>query len=386
MKNIAILGSTGSIGKNTLEVVKAHPDLFQVHALTAHSNIVELKKQVEQFKPKQVVISNPEKYQEFKNLSFNHGTEVLYGNEGLLEIVRHQDVQLIVNALVGFAGLKPTIEGINNQKDIAIANKETIVVGGKLVFDLAHKNKVNIIPIDSEHSALMLLLRNNSKSEVRKLILTASGGPFRDMAKENLYHVTLEQALDHPTWKMGSKITIDSSTLMNKGFEVIEAHHLFNFQFKDIDVIIHKESIIHSMIETIDGEIYAQLGPNDMKFPIQNALTYPKIIENNYQKVNLWEIGSLTFSQPDFDKFPLLKIAYDVGEQGGTLPAVLNAANEEAVYAFLDKKINYIDIVNLVEKALEKHQNAKDPQLDDIYDAHNWARSFTQEQVTKLKN
>ncbi len=310
-------------------------------------------------------------------MSLKSHTEVLYGEEGLLELVRDTNINLIINALVGFSGLKPTIEGIKHKKDIAIANKETIVVGGEIVLNMARENNVNIIPIDSEHSALLLLLRNMKRQEVKKLILTASGGPFRSLNKEEFKNITLAQALDHPTWKMGKKITIDSSTLMNKGFEVIEAHHLFDFDFQDIEVIIHKESIIHSMIETVDGETYAQLGPTDMKFPIQNAMTYPDIIENNYHKMSLWEIGSLSFEKPDYDKFPLLKIAYETGKSGGTLPAVLNASNEIAVQMFLDNKIAYLDIVKLIEKTISTHKNINNFGIKDIFEADNWAREYS---------
>lgn len=384
MKHLAILGSTGSIGTNTLDVVRKNPDLFQVEALSTYSKIDDLLKQIEEFKPKKAVVCQIDKYKELRNKMNSSQTELLYGEEGLLEIVSDNPTNCIVNALVGFSGLKPTIEAIKNKKEIAIANKETIVVGGELVFNLAKKYNVSIIPIDSEHSALLFLLRNNNRKEVNKLILTASGGPFRDMKKEDLEHVTLKQALNHPTWSMGQKITIDSSTLMNKGFEVIEAHYLFDFDFDDIEVIIHKESIIHSMIETVDGEIYAQLGPNDMRFPIQNALTYPNVLSNNFQRLNLWEVGTLSFSKPDFTKFPLLKIAYEVGDKKGTLPSVLNASNEEAVYAFLDKKINYKDIVKMVEKSICKHENNKQPELEDIFQADEWARSYTKEQIKNM--
>lgn len=379
MKTLAILGSTGSIGQNTLEVVKSNNKLFQVESLTTNSNIEELLKQIDLFKPKKVVICDPVKYEEFKKVSLNLQTKVLYGEEGLLEVVSDPNVNLIVNALVGFSGLKPTIEGIKNNKDIALANKETIVVSGELVCKLAKQHNVKIIPIDSEHSALLFLLRCHKQNDVKKLILTASGGPFRDMKSEDLQHVSLNQALNHPTWKMGKKITIDSATLLNKGFEVIEAHHLFGYDFNDIEVIIHKESIIHSMIETIDGEIYAQLGPTDMKFPIQNALTYPNIIENEYDKMNLWEIGTLSFSKPDFDKFPLLKIAYSVGQEGGTLPTVLNASNELAVEAFLREEIRYTDIVSIVKKTLDAHINKSSNNLKNILEANNWAISFAKE-------
>ncbi|HEO64981.1 MAG TPA: 1-deoxy-D-xylulose-5-phosphate reductoisomerase, partial [Spirochaetes bacterium] len=261
MKSLAILGSTGSIGTNTLEVVKAHPELFNIHALACYSKINELIKQIDLFKPEKVVVYDPAAYDDIKNILMRSETQVLYGEEGLLEVVSDPEVQLVVNALVGFSGLRPTLEAIKHHKDIAIANKETIVVAGELVLKQAKENDVHVIPIDSEHNALLLLLRQYQKEEIRKVILTASGGPFRSMTQKELHKVTLAQALNHPTWKMGKKITIDSSTLMNKGFEVIEAHHLFGLDYQDIEVIIHKESIIHSMIETIDGEIYAQMGP-----------------------------------------------------------------------------------------------------------------------------
>ncbi len=384
MKNIAILGSTGSIGKSSLKVVKHHPDLFNIEVLTTNSNIEELKNQINIFKPKKVVICNKIKYTEFKKDVNCANIKVLYGSEGLIEVVRDDNINFIINSLVGFTGLIPTIEAIKNNKDIAIANKEAIVVGGDIILPLAKKHNVNIIPIDSEHSALLFLLRYSKRSEVKKLILTASGGPFIDKNKEDLKNATLNEALNHPTWKMGRKITIDSSTLMNKGFEVIEAHHLFGFDFKDIDVIIHRESVIHSMIETIDGEIYAQLGPSDMKFPIQNAMTYPKVYPNDYDKLKLWEIKNLSFDMPDLNKFPLLKLAYEVGKEGGTMPTILNAANEVAVWAFLEGRIKYSDIVFLINKGVEEHNNIRYPNLDDIIDSNNKGRESTYNQIKKL--
>ncbi len=384
MKGLAILGSTGSIGTNTLEVVKANPKLFNIHALTCYSKIDELIKQIDLFNPKKVVVCDPAVYDDIKNILMRSETQVLYGEEGLLEVVSDPEVQLVVNALVGFSGLRPTLEAIKHYKDIAIANKETIVVAGELVLKQAKKNNVSVIPIDSEHNALLLLLRRYKKEEIRKVILTASGGPFRTMTQKELLSVTLDQALNHPTWKMGKKITIDSSTLMNKGFEVIEAHHLFGFDYQDIEVVIHKESIIHSMIETIDGEIYAQMGPADMKFPIQNALTYPEIHGNSYPKMKLWEIGSLSFDQPDYDRFPLLKTAYRAGKEGGTLPAVLNASNEEAVYAFLDSKIGYMDIHSVIDQCLDAHQKVDSPEIKEIYQADHWARDFSKDMIVSL--
>lgn len=385
MKGLTVLGSTGSIGTNTLEVVRTHPKRFKIESLSVHSNIEELAKQIEEFQPKKVVIAREDKYHEFKEKYSFPDVRVLSGEDALLELVIDPDVDLVINALVGFSGLKPTLEAIDHSKDIAIANKETIVVGGELVLSRAREKRIQLIPIDSEHSALLFLLRYNKRSEVKKLILTASGGPFRTMPKADLQNVTLEQALNHPTWKMGQKITIDSSTLMNKGFEVIEAHHLFDFHFDDIEVIVHKESIIHSMIETIDGEVYAQLGPTDMKFPIQNAMTYPEVVENSYHKMKLWEIGTLSFEQPDYDKFPLLQTAFDVGRVGGTLPAVLNGSNEIVVYAFLEKRIQYRDIHPIIKECLDAHQNVLKPEIKDIFEADKWARDYSENIIRSLE-
>jgi len=350
-KNISILGSTGSIGRNTLEVIKEYKKIFNVKAISTNSSIELLKEQIDLFNPEYIVISDENAYKKFKG-NIPKNIKLLYGDDGLLEISTLKDVDIVVNALVGFKGFLPTLNALKNGKVCAIANKETIVVGGEIIMKSASDKDRQIIPIDSEHSAIHSLLRNRDKKSVSRLILTSSGGPFRTLPKEKLKEVTLKQALNHPTWSMGNKITIDSSTMMNKGFEVIEAHHLFGFDFSQIDVIIHKESIIHSMIETIDGEIYAQLGVADMKFPIQNALTYPDILPNSFGKLKLYEISSLTFEKPDMDKFPLLRLAYDAGRIGNSMPVVLNASNEIAVNSFLMEKIYYIYIYKYVSETI----------------------------------
>lgn len=378
-KNISILGSTGSIGSNTLEVIRTHQELFKIIALSTNTSIELLYKQIDEFCPKYVVIGNESAYEKFKkNFSSypNNNIKILFGDEGLLEIATLDEVDYVVNALVGFKGFIPTIEALKQNKVCAIANKETIVVGGEIINKIVPDKTRQIIPIDSEHSAIHQLLKDRKNTEISKLILTSSGGPFRKLPIEELNNVTLEQALNHPSWSMGNKITIDSATMMNKGFEVIEAHHLFNFDFDKIEVIVHKESIIHSMIETIDGEIYAQLGIPDMKFPIQNALTYPNIVSNNYNRLNLAEVKTLSFEKPDYQKFPLLKTAYEVGKIGGTLPAVLNSANEVVVNKFLKKEISYNDIYRYIRKTVEAHKIINNPSIEDVINTDLWAREY----------
>ncbi len=381
-KNISILGSTGSIGRNTLEVIKEYKKIFNVKAISTNSSIELLKEQIDLFNPEYIVISDENAYKKFKG-NIPKNIKLLYGDDGLLEISTLKDVDIVVNALVGFKGFLPTLNALKNGKVCAIANKETIVVGGEIIMKSASDKDRQIIPIDSEHSAIHSLLRNRDKKSVSRLILTSSGGPFRTLPKEKLKEVTLKQALNHPTWSMGNKITIDSSTMMNKGFEVIEAHHLFGFDFSQIDVIIHKESIIHSMIETIDGEIYAQLGVADMKFPIQNALTYPDILPNSFGKLKLYEISSLTFEKPDMDKFPLLRLAYDAGRIGNSMPVVLNASNEIAVNSFLMEKISYIDIYKYVSETIEKHNIINNPTYEEIIEIDKWARKYTINNIEK---
>jgi 1-deoxy-D-xylulose-5-phosphate reductoisomerase len=380
-KNVSILGSTGSIGTNAVEVIKHHKDRFKVIGISAYSNIDLLEEQTKSLSPEYVVIGQEEAYREFKKRNTSSKLKILFGDDGLNRIATEDNVEYIVNALVGFKGFIPTMEALKKGKVCAIANKETIVVGGSLIMKTAIDKDRQIVPIDSEHCAIHSLISNRKKKDIAKIILTSSGGPFRTKSKEELDKVTLEEALNHPTWSMGNKITIDSATMMNKGFEVIEAHHLFDVDYDDIEVIVHKESIIHSMIETIDGEIYAQLSINDMKFPIQYALTYPKIVSNKFERLNLAKIGSLHFETPDCDKFPLLSLAYEVGRKGGTLPAVLNASNEVAVNKFLSKEIDYTDIYKYIYEAVKNHSVINNPTYDDIIQSDKWARNFTKKLI-----
>ncbi len=385
-KNISILGSTGSIGKNTLAVINNFPTQFNIIALSANTNIDLLYQQWKEFKPEYLVIGDYIKYKEFiDNTKTDNKTKVLYGEDGLIQISTLKNIDIVVNALVGFSGFIPTLEAIKHNKVCAIANKESLVVGGDLIMNEVKDRTNQILPIDSEHSAIHSLMRKVDKDKVNKLIITASGGPFRDVPYKDLVNVTLEQALNHPVWSMGKKITVDSSTMMNKGFEVIEAHHLFNFEFDKIETIIHKESTIHSMIETIDGEIYAQLSISDMRLPIQNALTYPEVMNNDHPRLSLANIKSLSFERMDYEKFPLLKLAYDVGKKGNSLPTVLNAANEVCVEKFLKREINYIDIYHYINKTIVSHDIIKNPTFKDIIKTDKWARDLTKENI-KIKN
>lgn len=376
MKNIVILGSTGSIGINTLKVIKAFPDRFKVIGLSANENVDLLMEQIKYFKPQTVAVMNPEKAKILKSKISNKHLKIYNNLDGLIKLATLPQANLIVVALVGSVGLLPTLEAIKNNKDIALANKETLVMAGKIIMSEAKKHKVNIIPIDSEHSAILQCLKTEKLDKVKKIILTASGGPFYKKSMKNLKKVTLNATLKHPTWNMGKKITIDSATLMNKGFEVIEAHYLFGLPMEKIEVIIHPESIVHSMVEYVDGSILAQLSKTDMKIPIQYALTYPERLNSNLDKYfNLADIKNLTFIKPDFKKFLCLEYSYTAGNIGGTMPAVLNAANEIAVRAFLHKKIKFLDIPRIIKKVMDKHKFVVNPSLDKIIEADKWARS-----------
>ncbi|MEO8512482.1 MAG: 1-deoxy-D-xylulose-5-phosphate reductoisomerase [Ignavibacteria bacterium] len=387
MKNIAVLGSTGSIGKNTLEVVRNlnrnnYP--VSVKYISANSNVELLVNQIEEFKPKAAVIFNEESFGELSSRSLKHKCEILCGQSGINEIAARDDFELVVNALVGFSGLKPTIEAIKHGKDIALANKESLVVAGELIYSMLAKSKSHLLPIDSEHSAILQCLQGEPIKEVTKLILTASGGPFREYDKESLGSVTVEQALNHPNWVMGNKITIDSATLMNKGFEIIEAKWLFNIEADKIEVLIHPQSIIHSMVEFSDGSVKAQLGVPDMKVPIQYALTYPSRVASDYPRIDFKSLKNLTFDEPDLDKFECLKLAYDVIKLGGSYPVVLNGANEAAVDLFLKEKIKFSDISCLIRGAMDKHTNHSSPTLESIVDIDNWSRKIVQEASLEL--
>jgi 1-deoxy-D-xylulose-5-phosphate reductoisomerase len=387
MKNIAIFGSTGSIGRNTLEAVKSlnrngYP--VQVKYLTGNSNTDVLWNQINEFKPEAAAIFRKECYDDLKSRSLNGSCEILFGPEGIKEIARRNDYELAVNALVGFSGLIPTIESIKSGKDIALANKESLVVAGELIIDLLRKTKSHLIPIDSEHSAILQCIQGEPYNKISRLILTASGGPFREKSVEHMKGVSSEEALNHPNWKMGNKITIDSATLMNKGFEIIEAKWLFDIEVEKIDVMIHPQSIVHSMVEFADGSVKAQLGVPDMKIPIQYALTYPDRIQSDYPRLKLEYLKNLTFERPDFDKFECLKLAYDVISMGGSYPVVLNGSNEAAVELFLNKKIKFLQIPYLIKSALDKHSNHNRLVLENIIEIDRWSREFVYESAALL--
>lgn len=378
MKVVALLGSTGSIGTQTLDVIAANHEEYQVSLLAAYEQDELLEQQIDQFKPAYAVLVNFEAAERLKK-RYQGKTVILSGYEGLLEAINNDASTIVLNAMVGFAGLKPTIAAINQGKDIALANKETLVAAGSIVTEMARKHKIHLLPVDSEHSAVFQCLQGEDQSSIEKIILTASGGPFRTFPIEKLQTVTLEDCLKHPNWSMGRKITIDSSTLVNKGLEVIEAHWLFDMPYESIEVLVHPQSIVHSLIETTDGALKAQLGLPDMKVPIQYALTYPHRSRVSYGNLQLSQVNQLTFEKPDIKKFPALKMAYDAGKQGGTYPCVFNAANEAAVHAFIEGRIQYVDIVSLIGQTLEKHKPNYQPDIEVVFAADAWARKQTQE-------
>ncbi|AIS52493.1 1-deoxy-D-xylulose 5-phosphate reductoisomerase Dxr [Thermoanaerobacter kivui] len=365
MKRVIILGATGSIGTQTLDVIKNFRDNFKVVGLTAYNNVDLLAQQIEEFNPEVVAVKDENKAYKLK-AKINKNIEILTGQKGLQNIVEYE-ADLVVVAVEGIAGLLPTVKAIERGKDIALANKEVLVTAGKIVMDLAKKKKINFLPVDSEHSAILQCLRGNDKKEISRLILTASGGPFRGMKYEDLKKVTVEQTLRHPNWKMGKKITVDSATLMNKGFEVIEAKWLFDISEDKIDVIVHPQSIIHSMVEYIDGSVIAQLATADMRIPIQYALNYPT--RNYINGINFLDFSittQLTFEKPDLETFRCLSLAYEALKIGGTMTTVLNAADEIAVSLFLNKKIEFLQIAEIIEESMKEHNNIQNPTLDDI--------------------
>lgn len=375
MKNLLILGSTGSIGVNTLDVIRRFPDKFRVSALTVNTRIDLLEPQIREFRPPFVVVKDKKLASELEKRTGSE-TKVLSGNEGLLYAASNLDYDILIGAMVGFAGLIPTIESIKRGKRIALANKETLVVAGELIKTLAEKHKAEIIPVDSEHSAIFQCMTGEAPENVEKLILTASGGPFREMNKADFREVTVEDALQHPNWKMGNKITIDSATMMNKGLEVIEARWLFNLPKEKIDVVIHPQSIIHSMVQFVDGSVKAQMGLPDMRLPIQYALSFPERLPNDFPRADLADIQGLTFYRPDTDKFECLKLAYRTLESGGTAACILNAANEVAVDKFLKKEIKFSDISALICNALDHFDNHKHPDLDTIIAQDEQTREY----------
>ncbi|CEH35034.1 1-deoxy-D-xylulose-5-phosphate reductoisomerase [Romboutsia lituseburensis] len=377
MKRISILGSTGSIGKQTLDVVRRNKDKFEVVAISANSSVDLLLEQIKEFKPKYVAVYNEESAIKLKKMiPTDINVEVLSGMSGLKEISSLPEIDVLLTAIVGMIGLVPTLEAIKSGKDIALANKETLVCAGDLVMSEARKHNVSILPVDSEHSAIFQCLNGEKNKEIEKIILTASGGPFRGKSKSDLENVTKSQALKHPNWSMGRKISIDSSTLMNKGLEVIEAKWLFGVEQNQIDVVVHPQSIIHSMVQFIDSSVMAQLGCPDMRLPIQYALSYPNRIVNDFERLDLAKIATLTFEQPDLETFPCLKLAYDSLKMGGTYSAVLNSANEVLVNEFLNDKIGFYDIPYYIEKTMDAHTSIDKPTLEQILDIDRWAREY----------
>ena len=378
MKKVLILGSTGSIGVNSLEVINRLKDDFKVSGLTANSNVSLLLEQVRKFNPDIVAVRDENAAAIIKE-KLPPGCNLFVGDKGLIEAAANADYDIFIGAMVGFAGLLPTIEAVKHGKRIALANKETLVVAGELVTDLCREYNSEIIPVDSEHSAIYQCLIGEKLEEVEKLILTASGGPFLNKEKSFFEKATVDEALNHPNWKMGNKISIDSATMMNKGLEVIEARWLFGLPTEKIDVVIHPQSIIHSMVQFVDGSVKAQLGLPDMKLPIQYALTFPERVVNDLERTNLPNIGSLTFFEPDAEKFECLKLAFDVLNTGGTAPCILNAANEVAVDKFLNKEIKFSHIPLLINKALDKVKNSVSPDLGTIFECDRQTRELVRE-------
>lgn len=367
MKKISILGSTGSIGTQTLDVIRKNPSDFEAVAISANSNVKMILEQIEEFKPKYAVMYEESKAEELKKLLPKEcNTEVLSGMEGLKKISSLDEIDVVLTAVVGMIGLVPTMCAIESKKDIALANKETLVTAGELVMKAAKENGVKILPVDSEHSAVFQSLNGENKRDVEKIILTASGGPFRGKKKEDLINITKNEALKHPNWDMGRKISIDSSTLMNKGLEVIEAKWLFGVEAEDIDVVVHPQSIVHSMVQYRDSSVIAQLGCPDMRLPIQYALTYPGRMKTDFERLDFRKASHLTFEEPDLETFPCLKLAYECLKAGGTYCAVLNAANEVVVNEFLEDKIGFYDIPKYIKMALDAHKSIENATLEQI--------------------
>ena len=365
MKNIVVLGSTGSIGTQTLEIVRDNPDL-KVVALAAGTNVKLMEEQVREFNPSVAVMWTEEAAKDLKVRVSDLNVEVLSGMDGLIEISTHKDCEVLVTAIVGMIGIRPTIAAINAGKTIALANKETLVTAGHIIMPLSKEKNVAILPVDSEHSAIFQSLQGQPKERLSKILLTASGGPFRGKKREELLNIQVEDALKHPNWAMGRKITIDSATLCNKGLEVMEAKWLFDVDLDRIEVVVHPQSIIHSAVEYVDGGIMAQLGAPDMKLPIQYALFYPDRRPMSGKRVNFFELGSMTFEKPDMETFRGLKLAYEASAIGGSMPTVYNAANEKAVSLFLDRKIKFLQIPEVIEACMQNHKNIINPTVDDI--------------------
>ncbi|MEL6160505.1 MAG: 1-deoxy-D-xylulose-5-phosphate reductoisomerase [Cyanobacteria bacterium J06627_32] len=378
MKAITLLGSTGSIGTQTLDILEHHPDQFRLVGIAAGSNATLLAEQVMQFKPEIVAICDESKLGELRAAiaPLDPQPKILAGEQGIVEVARYGDAEAVVTGIVGCAGLLPTLAAIEAGKDIALANKETLIAGGPVVLPLAEKHGVKLLPADSEHSAIFQCLQGVPEGGLRRILLTASGGAFRDWPVEELPQVTMADAIKHPNWSMGKKITVDSATLMNKGLEVIEAHYLFGMDYDDIDIVIHPQSIIHSLIELQDTSVLAQLGWPDMRLPLLYAISWPERIYTDWQPLDLVKAGNLTFREPDRVKYPCMDLAYAAGRAGGTMTAVLNAANEQAVALFLQEQIHYLEIAKVIEKVCDRHRADLNttPTLEDILAVDQWAR------------
>ena len=372
MKNIVVMGSTGSIGTQTLDVVRSYGDRLKVLALAAGSSVDKMEAQIREFHPGYAVMWSEEAAKALQGKISDTSTKVLCGMEGLLEIAVLPEADVIVTAIVGMIGIRPTIAAIKAGKDIALANKETLVTAGHIIMPLAKEKGVSILPVDSEHSAIFQSLNGEPKEKIKKILLTASGGPFRGRKTEELKQIQVEDALKHPNWSMGRKITIDSASMVNKGLEVMEAGWLFGVTPEQIQVVVHPQSIVHSMVEYVDGAVIAQMGIPDMKLPIQYALFYPDRLPMNQEKLDFYKLGQITFEEPDLETFKGLKMAYDAFHAGGSMPTVYNAANEKAVSLFLNRKIKFLEIYEIIAAAMEAHQTIKDPTVEQILDAERW--------------
>ena len=375
-KKISILGSTGSIGVNALNVIRKIPDDYEIIHLSGNMNSDLMIKQCEEFHPKSIVMINDDASEKVQNTLTNNDVEVLSGRENLLRISKNKNVDLVLNALVGSSGMEPTLDALNAGVDVALSNKESLVVAGDLITNSMKKSGANLFPVDSEHSAIWQCLIGESLDDIEKIILTGSGGPFRKRFLNTFSEITISDALNHPNWDMGNKITIDSATMMNKGLEVIEAYWLFNMNASQIDIVVHPQSIIHSMVEFKDGSVKAQMGVPDMKIPIQYALTYPRHLEAQWERLDFKSLGNLSFQTPDYERFPCIKLAYNSLDKMGTTPAVLNMANDYCVYKFLNGEIKFTDIPIIIESAMNNHQWTENPNLDYLRELDLWAKGF----------
>ena len=385
MKTLAILGSTGSIGVNTLEIAARYPDRFRVVALAGGKNIQRMEEQIRRFQPDLASVGNEGHARQLRQNLSSFPTRILSGIDGLMEVATCPEARMVVSALVGSVGLLPTLAAAKEEKQIALANKEALVMAGEILVKEIRDRGASLLPIDSEHSAIFQVLAGHRKEEIRRIILTASGGPFLNTPPEDLERVTPRQALNHPQWRMGKKVTVDSASLMNKGLEVIEARWLFGIPAEQIEVLIHPQSIVHSMIEYIDGSVIAQMALPDMRGPIAYALSYPERLDLGHPSLNLLETGPLTFNAVDGERFPALGLAYRALRTGGTLPAVLNAANEAAVEAFLEERVGFLQIPRLIQETMERHQTRQSISLEDILYAHSWAQQEARKIINRGK-